>query len=95
MQDQDGLMDVLGGDIMTEVRDFYMGRYTYPAWARGANENMNGLVRQYIPKNRDLLSVTDEELLLIMNKLNHRPRKCLDFKTPFEVFFEQSVALQC
>jgi len=73
---------------------FYFA-HPYAAWERGANENMNGLVRQYIPKNRDLLSVTDEELLLIMNKLNHRPRKCLDFKTPFEVFFEQSVALQC
>ncbi len=75
-----------------EVSFFFA--HPYAAWERGANENMNGLVRQYIPKNRDLSSVTDEELVQIMNKLNHRPRKCLDFKTPFEVFFEQSVALQ-
>jgi IS30 family transposase len=72
--------------------DFFFA-HPYTAWERGANENMNGLVRQYIPKNRDLVSVTEDELLQIINKLNHRPRKCLDFRTPFEVFFEQSVAL--
>jgi IS30 family transposase len=54
---------------------------------------MNGLVRQYIPKNRKLTSVTIDELEQIMIKLNHRPRKCLDFKSPFEVFFGQFVAL--
>jgi len=74
--------------------DFYFA-HPYAAWERGANENMNGLVRQYIPKNRDFASVTDDELLQIINKLNHRPRKCLDFKTPFEIFFKQPVALTC
>jgi len=72
--------------------DFFFA-HPYSAWERGANENMNGLVRQYVPKNRDLSWVTDEELLRIVNKLNHRPRKCLDFSTPFEVFFEHHVAL--
>jgi IS30 family transposase len=80
--------------IAQELEISFFFAHPYAAWERGANENMNGLVRQYIPKNRDLSSVSDEELLLIMNKLNHRPRKCLDFKTPFEVFFEQPVALQ-
>ena len=79
--------------IAQELEVSFFFAHPYAAWERGANENMNGLVRQYIPKNRDLSSVTDEELVQIMNKLNHRPRKCLDFKTPFEVFFEQSVAL--
>ena len=37
---------------MTEVHDFYMGRYTYAAWARAANENMNGLIRQSSQKSR-------------------------------------------
>ena len=74
--------------------DFFFA-HPYAAWERGANENMNGLVRQYIPKKRDFASVTDDELLQIINKLNHRPRKCLDFKTPFEVFFKQPVALTC
>lgn len=75
--------------------DFYFA-HPYSSWERGANENMNGLVRQYIPKNRDLTSVSNDELDLIMHKLNHRPRKCLDFKSPFEVFFEHhsSVALE-
>jgi IS30 family transposase len=68
--------------------DFFFA-HPYAAWERGANENMNGLVRQYIPKNRKLSSVTNEELEQIMTKLNHRPRKCLDFMAPFEVFFEQ------
>ena len=72
--------------------DFFFA-HPYAAWERGANENMNGLVRQYIPKNRDLTSVTENELEHIMIKLNHRPRKCLDFKSPFEVFFGQPVAL--
>ena len=72
--------------------DFFFA-HPYAAWERGSNENMNGLVRQYIPKNRELTSVTEDELIQVMIKLNHRPRKCLDFKSPFEVFFEQSVAL--
>jgi IS30 family transposase len=69
--------------------------YAHPfsAWERGTNENMNGLVRQYIPKQREFVSITDPELLSITNRLNHRPRKYLDFMTPFEVFFEHPVAL--
>jgi IS30 family transposase len=70
--------------------DFFFA-HPYSAWERGSNENMNGLVRQYIPKNRDLATVTVQELEGIMHKLNHRPRKCLDFRSPFEVFFERSV----
>ena len=72
--------------------DFFFA-HPYAAWERGANENMNGLVRQYIPKDRDLNLVTNEELEQIMIRLNYRPRKCLDFMSPFEVFFEHSVAL--
>jgi len=70
--------------------DFYFA-HPYSAWERGSNENMNGLVRQYIPKNCALTTVTAQELEGIMYKLNHRPRKCLDFRSPFEVFFEHSV----
>jgi IS30 family transposase len=72
--------------------DFFFA-HPYAAWERGANENMNGLVRQYIPKDRELASVTIDELDQITHRLNHRPRKCLDFKSPFEVFFGQPVAL--
>jgi len=72
--------------------DFYFA-HPYAAWERGANENMNGLVRQYIPKNRDFITITEEEIEEITQKLNNRPRKGLDFYTPSEVFFEHSVAL--
>ena len=72
--------------------DFYFA-HPNAAWERGANENMNGLVRQYIPKKCNFASVTNVELIHIMKRLNHRPRKCLDFMSPFEVFFDQSVAL--
>lgn len=58
----------------------------YCSWQRGSNENFNGLLRQYIPKKRRLETVTDEELTMIQNRINHRPRKRLGFKTPHEVF---------
>ena len=58
-----------------------------------ANENMNGLVRQYLPKQSDFTNVSQADLETIMDKLNHRPRKCLDFRSPFQVFFQQPVAL--
>jgi IS30 family transposase len=60
----------------------------YASWQRGSNENYNGLLRQYIPKKRKLSTVTDEELKMIQNLLNHRPRKRLGFKTPYQVFHE-------
>ena len=72
--------------------DFYFAR-PYAAWERGTNENMNGLLRQYFPKKCDLKTITNKEIHHVMNKLNNRPRKCLDFKTPLEVFFSQPVAL--
>ena len=73
--------------------DFFFA-HPYAAWERGANENANGLIRQYLSKDRDLSTVSAQEEILIMDRLNLRPRKCLDFRTPFEVFFEhQSVAL--
>ena len=68
--------------------------HPYASWERGTNENTNGLIRQYLPKDRNLKEISMEEETMIMDKLNLRPRKCLDFKTPYEVFFGyQSVAL--
>ena len=63
------------------------------AWERGSNENANGLVRQYFPKSPSFENITDHDTQLVMNLLNNRPRKCLGYKTPIEVFLEQSVAL--
>jgi IS30 family transposase len=61
----------------------------FSSWQRGSNENLNGLIRQYIPKKRALTSVTDTELALIEEELNNRPRKRLGFRTPHELFTEE------
>ena len=58
----------------------------YSSWQRGSNENLNGLIRQYIPKSRPLATVTDAELANIERLLNNRPRKRLGYKTPHEIF---------
>lgn len=72
--------------------NFYFA-HPYSAWERGTNENTNGLIRQYFPKKTDFSKVALPDTELAVDRLNHRPRKCLDFKSPFEVFFDQSVAL--
>ena len=63
------------------------------AWERGSNENAVGLVRQYFPKKQSFDPITNDDTELVMDLLNNRPRKCLDFKSPIEVFLELSVAL--
>lgn len=74
--------------------DFYFAR-PYASWERGTNENTNGLLRQFFPKQHDFSSITHEEIEYAMHLLNNRPRKCLGWLTPNEVFFNQSaVALQ-
>ena len=57
----------------------------YSAWQRGTNENSNGLLREFFPKKTDLAQVTEQELVDALLKINGRPRKCLNWKTPFEV----------
>ncbi|ODS32073.1 MAG: Integrase core domain protein [Candidatus Scalindua rubra] len=69
--------------------NFYFA-HAYSSWERGTNENTNGLIRQYFPKNRDFRTITDKELLHAMKRLNNRPRKRLGYKTPNEVFFGES-----
>lgn len=61
--------------------------HPYCSWERGLNENHNGLLRQYFPKDSSLLEVTHDEVNDAIYQLNHRPRKCLDYRTPHEVFF--------
>ena len=58
----------------------------YHSWERGQNENANGLLRQYFPKTMELVDVSLKQVLEAVDKLNNRPRKCLNFKTPYEVF---------
>lgn len=55
-------------------------------WERGTNENTNGLVRQYFPKGTDFNKVSRYMIKRAQNRLNGRPRKVLDWKTPYEAF---------
>ena len=66
--------------------DFYFA-HPYSSWERGLNENTNGLIRQFFPKKYDFSTISRKELETVMNLLNHRPRKSLDFKTPHQVFW--------
>jgi len=68
--------------------NFYFA-HPYSSWERGLNEHTNGLIRQYLPKKTDFTQISKEEITTIQNKLNHRPRKVLNFRTPYEVFFTE------
>ena len=77
--------------------DIYFAR-PYHSWERGLNEHTNGLVRQYFPKGTDFTKLTQADIQTVEDKLNRRPRKCLEYKTPYEVFSKervQIVASQC
>lgn len=65
--------------------DFYFAN-PYSPWERGANENLNGLIRQYIPKSTSLEEITIERIIEIQEKLNNRPRKRFNFETPNYMF---------
>ena len=61
--------------------------HPYHSWERGANENMNGLIRQYLPKGISFEGVTEAYVLQIQQQLNNRPRKSLGYLTPKEYAF--------
>lgn len=62
----------------------------YAAWQRGANENTNGLLRQYFPKGSNFKKITEEDVREAVKRLNDRPRKCLNYRTPNEVFWQEA-----
>jgi IS30 family transposase len=67
--------------------------HPYRSWERGLNENTNGLIRQYFPKNYLFDKITTEDVMFVQNRLNLRPRKSLNYKTPMEEFLNIKVAL--
>lgn len=77
--------------IANHLGAYFYFAHPYASYERGLNENTNGFIRQYFPKNRDFRTITDDEIIMVIKKLNNRPRKCLEFKTPNQVFFEDDL----
>jgi len=61
--------------------------HPYHSWEKGSVENVIGLLRRYFPKKTNWSLITQQELNIIERKLNTRPKKCLGFRTPQEIFF--------
>src|SRR5665648_266923 len=80
-------------DIAKSLKAKVYFAHPYSSWERGLNENTNGLIRQYFPKKHDFTTISDDEIAEATHRLNHRPRKKLGFKTPYEVFFKTSTLL--
>ena len=64
-------------------------------YQRGTNENTNGLIRQYFPKGTDFRNITHDQVRAVERLLNSRPRACLGFRTPSEVFHEKTPPASC
>lgn len=62
----------------------------YSSWQRGTNEYLNGVLRRYLPKGTDFATIDDEELQDVVDEINQKPRKCLGWETPEEVFTRSS-----
>ncbi len=67
---------------------FYFA-HPYSFWERGLNEHTNGLICHYLPKKTDFTQISKVEITNIQDKLNHRPQKMLNYRTPYEVFFKE------
>ena len=69
--------------------------HPHAPWERGTNENTNGLIREYFPKGMDFRNVSHAQVDKMVMSMNNRPRKCLGYQTPNEVFEKLAgVALQ-
>jgi IS30 family transposase len=75
-------------EISKELEVNYYFAKPYHSWERGANENYNGLLRQYFPKDYDFNLITEKELKYVEEKLNNRPRKKFGYLTPNEVYLQ-------
>lgn len=71
---------------------FYFSQPHQP-WQRGTNENTNGLIRECFSKGTDLSKYSDEYIQSKVNELNRRPRKCLGYLTPYEIYYSASLHL--
>ena len=73
-------------EIARKLNIFVYFAKPYHSWERGANENSNGLIRQYFPKGTDFRDITNEQVMRVQNILNSRPRKRLGYMTPKEKY---------
>ena len=76
------------GSEFSEIRKFKTKLYrchAYSAWEKWSIERHNGLIRRYIPKWTIISELTDERIRRVESKLNHKPRKILGYRTPYEV----------
>ena len=72
--------------------EFYFA-HPYSSWERGLNENTNGLLRQYFPKDTDFKKVTQTQVRRAVRRLNSRPRKYLNYKTPEQLMYDHRATL--
>ena len=74
-------------ELSSELSAQWYFAHPYHSWERGSCENTNGLIRQYFPRGMNFANLTQEDANRVMDKLNNRPRRCLGFETPNQVFF--------
>jgi len=75
-------------EVATKSKVYFADPYS--PWQRALNENTNGLLRRYFPKGCNFHEISDKLVYEAVEKLNNRPRKCLKFRTPYEVLFKTS-----
>lgn len=80
-------------DITKALGALYFFATPYHSWERGLNEHTNGLIRQYFPKGMNFSILTPKMVQNVQDNLNHRPRKILGYRTPFEVFHNTEINL--
>jgi IS30 family transposase len=80
-------------EIEKELKTLVYFAEPHKPWQRGTNENTNDMLRFFFPKGFDFHSISQDDVDFVVDLLNNRPRKCLGWRTPAEVFFDFSVAL--
>jgi len=85
--------------IAKNLKTKFFFTHPYASWEKGLIENTNKLIRQYIPKKTNFDTMNDQQIKKIQYKINNRPRKNLNFKSPKEIFFlnlqKNKVAFRC
>lgn len=76
-------------EIAKQLQANFYFCHPYSSWERGVNENTNGLLRQYFPKHKEFATILEMDIKAAQDKLNHRPRKTLGYRTPHEAYFKE------